>query len=161
MPSSGKTTLGKQLASKLGFTFVDMDELIVTKEGKTIAKIFEENGEDYFRKIETEVLRSFNEKRNLIISTGGGAPVFFENMDFILENGISVYFDVPPQILFSRIYNSNKNDRPLIDKSDSEKLMENLVEKYNSRYPFYSRANILIKDDYSVGHIVKELEKLH
>ena len=96
-----------------------------------------------------------------MISTGGGAPVFFDNMDFILENGISVYLDVPPQILFSRIYNSNKNDRPLIDKSDSEKLMDNLIEKYNYRFSFYSRANIIINDDYSVGHIVAKLDSIN
>jgi shikimate kinase len=161
MPSSGKSTLGRGLAATLDYEYIDMDEIIVQNENRTIAEIFSESGEDYFRKIESDLLKTFQNTSKKVISTGGGAPVFFDNMDFILENGISVYLDVPPQILFSRIYNSNKNDRPLIDKSDSEKLMDNLIEKYNYRFQFYSRANILIKEDYSVGHIVRELEKFY
>ena len=160
MPSSGKSTLGRGLAVTLDYEYVDMDEILVTNDGRSISQIFQESGEDYFRKIESELLKSFLPNQKKLISTGGGAPVFFDNMDFILNNGVSVYLDVPPQILFSRIYNSNKNDRPLIDKSDSEKLMDNLVEKYNYRYTFYSRANIIIKDDFSVGHIVRELESI-
>ncbi|MES2795802.1 MAG: shikimate kinase [Bacteroidota bacterium] len=159
MPSSGKSTLGRALALTMGYEYVDMDEIIVQNEHRSISQIFQESGEDYFRKIETELLKSFLSDQKKVISTGGGVPVFFDNMAFILANGISVYLDVLPQNLFERIYNSSKNDRPLIDKSDREKLLENLVEKYNNRFPFYSQANIIIKEDYSVAHIIEKLKK--
>ena len=160
MPSSGKSTLGRALALTMSYEYVDMDEIIVQNEHRSISQIFQESGEDYFRKIESELLKSFFPDQKKVISTGGGVPVFFDNMTFILKNGISVYLDVLPQNLFERIYNSSKNDRPLIDKSDRERLLENLIEKYNFRFPFYSQANIIIKEDYTVTHIIEKLKKL-
>lgn len=160
MPSSGKSTLGRAMAAALGYEYVDMDEIIVQNEQRSVFQIFQESGEEYFRKIESDLLKTFTKNKKKIISTGGGVPCFFDNMDFILENGISVYLDVSPQNLFERIYNSSKNDRPLIDKTDSNKLWENLTEKYNYRYQFYSKANIIIKEDYTVGHIIDKLKDL-
>ncbi len=159
MPSSGKSTLGRSLAQELKYEYIDMDDILVRKEGRSISEIFQKSGEDYFRKIESELLKTFVPNQKYVISTGGGVPVFFDNMSFINKNGISIYIDVKPEILFERISNSNKNDRPLIDKSDAHKLMDNLVNKYNFRYPFYSQANIIISDDFNVGHILAELKK--
>jgi shikimate kinase len=160
MPSSGKSTLGRALAVTLGYEYVDMDEMIVQNEQRSVFQIFQDSGEAYFRKIECDLLQSFLPNQKKVISTGGGVPVFFDNMAFILKNGISVYLDVLPQNLFERIYNSSKNDRPLIDKSDSEKLLENLIEKYNYRYPYYSQADIIIREDYTVAHIIEKLKKM-
>lgn len=158
MPSSGKSTLGRSLAFAINYEYVDMDDIIVHNEKRSIAEIFNESGEAYFRKIESDLLKSFSKKQQKVISTGGGAPCFFDNMDFILKNGISVYLDVKPETLFERIHHSTKNDRPLIDKSDSQKLLQNLTEKYNYRLQYYGKANILIKDNFSIEHILGELE---
>ncbi len=160
MPSSGKSTLGRSLAANIGFEYVDMDELLVEKEQRPISQIFQENGESYFREIESAFLKSIIHNQKKVISTGGGAPVFFDNMDFILANGVSIYLDVSPQNLYERIYNSTKNDRPLLDKSDAVKLLETLTEKYNYRQQFYSRANIVIKDNYTTQHLIEELKLL-
>ena len=159
MPSSGKSTLGRSLSTHLGFEYVDMDDILVQQEGRTIAQIFAENGEDYFRKIESELLKTFIPNQKKVISTGGGVPCFFDNMDSILKNGISIYLNVSPQGLFERIVNSNKNDRPLIDKSDHEILLKTLTDKYQYRYQFYSRAQIIISEDFTLKHILTELEK--
>jgi shikimate kinase len=158
MPSSGKSTLGRSLAVALNYEFVDMDDLIIQNEERSIAEIFEQSGEPYFRKVESDLLKSFLPIQKKVISTGGGAPCYFDNMNFILENGISIYLDVKPEVLFERIYNSAKNDRPLIDKSDKEKLLENLKEKYNYRYQFYSKADILIKENFTLEHILQKLK---
>ena len=160
MPSSGKSTLGRQLAAALNHIFVDMDELIIQNEGRSVFQIFKESGEQYFREIESKLLRNFEPDQRFVISTGGGVPCFFNNIAFIKQNGISIYLDVTPQILFDRIHISTKNDRPLIDKSDSEKLWINLNEKYNYRYQFYSKADIIITEDFTVGHILSELDKV-
>jgi shikimate kinase len=159
MPSSGKSTLGRALASTLGYEYIDMDDIIVAKEGRSIQQIFQESGEPYFRKIEADFLRSFLPNQKKVISTGGGVPVFYDNIDFILENGISIYLDVSPQQLYERIASSTKNDRPLIDKSDSEKLLAGLIEKYNYRYNYYSKANIIIKEDFTVKNIILKLKQ--
>lgn len=158
MPSSGKSTLGRSLAATIGFEYVDMDELIVENEQRPISQIFQESGESYFREIESALLKSMVPNQKKVISTGGGVPCFFDNIDFILANGISIYLDVSPQNLYERIYNSTKNDRPLIDKSDAIKLLETLTEKYNYRQQFYSRANIIIKDNYTTQHLIEKLK---
>jgi shikimate kinase len=160
MPSSGKSTLGKQLASQLGYTYVDMDEVLIQNEGRSISQIFQESGENYFRAIERDLLLHFGPNQSLVISTGGGAPCFYDNMAFIKANGISIYLDVKPDILFERIHQSAKNDRPLIDKSDNEKLRLSLDEKYKNRYQFYSKADIIIKDTFTVSNLMKKLKSI-
>lgn len=158
MPSSGKSTLGRSLATHLGYEYVDMDDILVHQESRTIAQIFEENGEDYFRKIESDLLKTFTPNQKKMISTGGGVPCFFDNMDFIKKNGISIYLNVTPQSLFDRIINSTKNDRPLIDKSDHETLLKTLADKYKYRYQFYSQADIMISEDFTLKHILDKLK---
>ena len=157
MPSSGKSTLGRSLAAHLAYEYVDMDEVLVQNEGRTIFQIFAESGEAYFRKLETDLLRSFLPNEKKVISTGGGAPVFYDNMKFILDNGISIYLDVTPIDLFDRIYKTNKNDRPLIDKSDANELLKNLEAKYNYRYQYYNQADIVIDHNFTINHIIEKL----
>ena len=83
MPSSGKSTLGRRLARALGYRFADLDKLIVQDQKRTIPEIFASEGEDYFRKVEQRILRATQQNRSLVVATGGGAPCFFDNMDFI------------------------------------------------------------------------------
>ncbi len=158
MPSSGKSTLGRSLAAHLGYGYVDMDEILVENEDRSIFQIFKESGEAYFRKIESDLLKSIVPNQSKVISTGGGAPVFFNNIDFILKNGISVYLDVKPADLFERIHKSAKNDRPLIDKSDTDELLKNLEAKYNYRYQYYCQANIIIDHNFTINHILEKLK---
>ena len=158
MPSSGKSTLGRQLAKLLNYTFVDLDSRIETAESKKISEIFEIKGEDYFRKIENEQLKKIQKDSNLIIATGGGTPCFFDGMDFIKKNGISVFLDVSPTKLVERMKSSNKKVRPLFDMEDKH-LLEALTEKYNSRLKFYQQADITIQGETDAETIIWLMEK--
>jgi shikimate kinase len=148
MPSSGKTSLGKLLAKRLDYQFLDMDAMIVECEKRSIADIFKENGEDYFRRIESQTLKQIQPDQGLVVSTGGGTPCFFDNMAFIRKSGLSVFLDVSPEELLKRIKSSKKNDRPLLNfQEDDQQLLESLKQKYYSRLSFYQQANYTVKGD--------------
>jgi shikimate kinase len=161
MPSSGKSTLGRLLAKALNFTFVDMDERIEVKEVSSIPDIFKIKGEDYFRKVESEVLKQIKPNQQLVISTGGGVPCFFDNMEFIKANGTSIFLDVPPVILAKRIMNSTANNRPLIDKNKSEnEVLQDIENRYQNRLKFYQQADLQVDGEIEVEHLVWLLESL-
>src|SRR5690349_8405249 len=95
----GKSTMGKKLAVKLGYDFIDLDHQIEKNLGTTITAYFAENGEEAFRKLESETLKNFDYPSNSIIATGGGAPCFFDNMDWMNANGLSIYIEMPAAAL--------------------------------------------------------------
>ncbi|MCU0324836.1 MAG: shikimate kinase [Spirosomaceae bacterium] len=146
MPSSGKSTLGRQLAKQMGYEFVDLDSRIEISEGKKVAEIFAINGEEYFRELEKQQLRKILKDSKVVVATGGGVPCFHNNMDYIKEVGISIFLDVKPDKLVERMHSSKKNERPLFDLGN-EKLLDTITEKYNSRLPFYTLADITIEGD--------------
>ena len=161
MPSSGKSTLGRQLAKRLDYQFVDMDELIINQELSTIAEIFKYKGEDYFRKVESKILKGIKPNQKLLIATGGGVPCFFDNMDFIKANGTSIFLNVQPEDLLKRIQKSEVNNRPLIDKKKTnEVLLSELKEKYEYRLKFYEQADIQIDGSVEVEQILWLLEEM-
>ncbi len=95
LPGSGKTTLGKRLAEKLNLTFVDLDLEIEKKEGKTVQEIFAQKKENYFREIESKTLRGFCSSNNdFVMSTGGGAPCFYDNMTLMNQSGTTIFLHV-------------------------------------------------------------------
>jgi shikimate kinase len=146
MPSSGKTTLGRHLAKNLKYEFIDLDARIETTESKKVSEIFALKGEGYFRKVESEHLKKIQKDNNAVIATGGGVPCFFDNMDFIKKNGISIFLDVSPEKIVERMLISSRNDRPLFDLK-SETLLQQITEKYNSRISIYKQADIIVEGD--------------
>ena len=144
MPSSGKTTLGKELARHIRYRFVDTDRLIVKQEGLEISEIFAQKGENYFRELERDILLAIRPDSKLIVSTGGGMPCFFDNMDYIKAQGISVFLNVEPESLYKRMKHNNSESRPLYQPTD-ENLLQNLRQKHQDRLPFYSRADIVLQ----------------
>src|SRR5664279_2309648 len=118
---SGKTTIGKKLASVLGWSFIDLDKEIEKHEGKTISVIFSEKGEDYFREVESHLIRNLKSGTDTIISTGGGTPCYSNNMDIMLKSGLTIYLKLTPSQLRNRLSES-KGDRPLIKDLDQEKF---------------------------------------
>src|SRR5690554_5919230 len=100
---SGKTTVGKKLAQSLSLSFIDLDDFIQNKYRKTIADIFADLGEEGFRKIESKALREVSEIEDVVISTGGGAPCFYDNIEVMNNAGVTVYIEVDPQELASRL----------------------------------------------------------
>ncbi len=160
MPSSGKSTLGKVLARELGYTFTDMDKLIETREQKTISEIFSNLGESHFRDIEKKTLTSFQSDQSMVIATGGGVPCFNGNMDFIKSNGVSVFLNVELDDLAKRLYKAQGNNRPLLDKSQSEEaVIESIKKTFEARVTFYKQADIQVDGEISVTQLLWLLDQ--
>ncbi|WP_316808370.1 shikimate kinase [Pedobacter agri] len=138
----GKSTKAKQLAHRLECPVIDLDAEIVSKSGKTIAEFFEAYGESGFRDFESEMLKTFDYPSTCVVATGGGLPCFFDNMDWMNENGKTVYLQMEPAALVSRLHNRQK--RPLIKDLDDEQLLEFIKVKLKEREPFYTKAKVIV-----------------
>jgi shikimate kinase len=140
---SGKSTTGRRLAGYLGWSFVDIDELIEKKAGMKIREIFSEKGEEFFRLSEAEALKETESVSNAVIATGGGAPCFSENMKFMLANGLTVYLKLPPDKLKERLDKSG-DKRPLLQGIGKDNMEEYISEKLGEREKWYSSAKLII-----------------
>ena len=140
---SGKTTLAKKLASKLELPFIDTDDEIVKQIGMSITEYFQLHGEEKFRELERKQLLK-TAQQNAIVSTGGGSPCFFDNMQWMNENGISVYLQMSPKSLFDRLSQSKPNKRPILIGKTEEELFNFITEKLTEREPFYQQAHLII-----------------
>lgn len=141
---SGKSTMGRRLASDLNLTFVDLDSFLEEKYFRTIPQIFAEEGEENFRKKERKVLEEVASFDDVIIATGGGAPCFFDNMELMNNSGFCVFLDVDVDSLVSRLLTA-RIERPLIKGKSPEELrvfIDGLLEK---RRPFYEKASYILK----------------
>lgn len=141
----GKSTVGALLAKKNGIAFVDLDTYIERKQNKTIAEIFEENGEDYFRALEKEAAKELSRKNGLVIAAGGGTLTFQENVDILRQTGKIVLLDLPVEVIADRL--KNDDTRPLLNRPDKDDAMREL---YNKRLPLYrAAADIIVNADQS------------
>ncbi len=142
---AGKTSVGRMLARELAYDFADMDEEIEKSVGKSVQDIFSIKGEEWFRAKEREVLHLLGGmKKNMVISTGGGAPCFGDNMDFINSTGTSVYLKMTPGDLARRLINSKKQERPLIKNMNGQELLEFIVAKLGEREAFYLKSQLIV-----------------
>jgi shikimate kinase len=140
----GKTTVGKRLSSKLGLKFLDLDQFVEEKYGKTVTEQFSELGEQGFRERERDaVVEVSTMMDDVLVSTGGGAPCFYNNMDVMRENGITIYLKMTPNALASRLKGARKN-RPLLQGKTYEELVDYIALTLNNREPFYDRARIVV-----------------
>ena len=155
---SGKSYWTKKLAKKYKAGGYDLDDLIEIKEEKTIAEIFTEDGEDYFRKVESTVLKWFAEKKTYVLATGGGAPCFFDNMAWMNKQGVTIWLDEPLTAIAARLA-PEKTHRPLIAKLSDSEIVTFLEKQRASRLPFYSAAQIHLQDP-SIDSFKKALAKL-
>lgn len=146
LPGCGKTTIGIGLAERFSVDFLDLDTVIEFKEGLEILEIFSCHGEEYFRVLERDALLSIDNKPK-VIATGGGAPCFFSNMDFIKENGLSVYLKISVDELFKRLHGKGASDRPLLAGKSESELKKELKDKLEYREQFYDKADIIIEGD--------------
>jgi shikimate kinase len=158
MMSSGKTTLGKKLARALHYQFVDLDKLIEKDQGMDIPTVFSSKGEDYFREIESRILKEISTQKGIVLASGGGTPCFFDNMEVIRQMGISIFLDVPAADLARRIENHGKDDRPILSGATS--LQQTLQARITDRLPFYSQADITLKGELDVNHLLDVLKPL-
>lgn len=144
---SGKTTMGRILSKNLGYEFVDLDSFIEGRFHQTIPQIFEKLGEDEFRRIERECLHEVGEFENTVISTGGGAPCFFDNMDFMKSNGKTIYIKMDARQLTDRLLTTETSTRPLIAGKTPGELYDFIETALEKREPFYSQAEIAVEGD--------------
>ncbi len=133
---TGKTDVGRLLAEKLGKDFIEVDELIEKRAGKTIPEIFQQDGEIAFRELEIEATRQAAEKRNAVIACGGGAVLNQINVDRLREHGVIIYLTASPEVILKRT-SSDTDERPLLVAEDKASRVEKLL---NFRRPFYERA---------------------
>ena len=148
MPACGKSTIGYWLSKKINYPFVDVDRYLEEKENKIISDIFSNEGEEYFRELETKYLKELSEKEGIIISTGGGAVKNKENIDILKENGIIVFLNRT----IDDISRENHRNRPLLQNPD------NIRKLYDERIKLYRRhAHIIIKNDDSMDVIVDRI----
>lgn len=140
---SGKTTLGRKLACIIQHQFIDLDEYIEEQEGRIISQIFEEDGEDYFRKLERVYLHKVIEKEDVVISTGGGTPCFFDNMDQMNEYGKTIYINMHPKALLPRLI-SSPSTRPLLAGKDGKEMLNYVFKTLRSREKYYHKAKRVV-----------------
>jgi shikimate kinase len=154
---SGKSALGNELSKRTGIPFVDLDSSIVEKEGRSIADIFEQDGEIYFRKIESQVLgKLISETGEAIIAVGGGTPCYGNNMLLISENSLAIYLRASVNTLVSRLA-AEQSQRPLIAKLDRGDLPEFIAKHLFERTFFYEQAHkTVVTDGKSLAEIADE-----
>ena len=136
---SGKTTVGKALSKETGMMFYDLDWYIESRMRKTVSQIFAERGEEGFRQIEYNMLHEVAEFENVIISCGGGTPCFFDNMDYLNQQGDVVYLKATPETLYKHLLMA-KVERPLLKDKSPEELIAYITEHLKERAPFYEKA---------------------
>ena len=154
---SGKTTIGRRLAERISFDFVDTDHFIEMQQGMTVSELFARYGETEFRKMEQNVLTEIQKLDNVVLSTGGGMPCYGDNMDIMLSCGKVAYLKTSPQALTRRLLRL-QNERPLIMGKTKKELQQYIVEKLNEREPFYSRAQIVVQTEtFSMEELLKTL----
>ena len=160
--ASGKTSVGKILAQKLSYKFIDLDDFIEEKENATVKEVFSSKGEIYFRKVETQYLKELlaSKEEDIVLSLGGGAPCFGDNMDAVLNasNAVSIYLKGSVSFLANKLINK-KSKRPLIAHIETVDEMSEFVGKHLfERMPFYSRAEKhVVIDHKSKQDIVEEI----
>lgn len=145
LPGSGKTTLGKTLASSLDMPFIDLDAEIEKQEGQPVPAIFSAKGEAYFRQAESRMLRAWADSpQSFVMSTGGGAPCFYDGIKIINDTGISIFLDVPVSEILTRL--AAVQDRPLLLAADEQQKKEKLESLRNTRLDIYRQAQFVVQD---------------
>lgn len=164
---SGKTTIGKALAKELEMPFYDLDWYIESRMRKTVKELFDNVGEEGFRQIERNMLHEVAEFENVIISCGGGTPCFFDNMDYINQQGDTVYLKASPEVLYGHL-KMGKAVRPLLLNKTPEEVRLFIEQQLEQRRTYYEKAkytlDVNLLDNYEKIKIsvekVKEMVKL-
>lgn len=154
----GKSTAGRRLAERFGYRFVDLDDAVAAREGRTVTEIFAQSGEEEFRRLESAELGAIIASAdNTIIATGGGAPCFRANMERMLAAGTVVYFRMSPENLVRRLQHGRER-RPKLAGIDDADLTDNITRSLAEREPYYLRSQVVIDcngvdDTYLAEHL--------
>lgn len=151
---AGKSTVAEELAAKTGARRIEMDQMIVEQQGMTISEIFEKYGEDHFRDLETELLRSFLKEENLVVSCGGGSVLRDENARLMKESGRIVLLTAAPETIYERVRHST--ERPILNGNMNVAFIRELMEKRRERYETVADTTIAT-DGKTAAEICREI----
>lgn len=143
---SGKTTVGRKLADALGYDFLDLDQAIETRYHTTLPLFFKRYGEPMFRQVEMQMLHATDQMDNVVISTGGGTPCFGDNMQWINDNGTSIYLRLTEESICQRMESSRKC-RPTVMALPPEERKQFIHDQLSARLPIYQQARHTIVAD--------------
>lgn len=157
---AGKTSVGKVIAKKLGFEFVDVDEVIEKATGMEISEIFSKFGESRFRDIEEEMIKLITQKKRQVIATGGGVVLRDKNMKRLKKDGVIFCLKASENVIFERL--KQTTNRPLLQVENPEERIKELLQK---RMPLYEKADFIIDTEGLTPEevaekIIKEYERL-
>ena len=160
MMGSGKSYWTKKISKWIKSGGYDLDALIEMNEEKTITEIFAEDGEEYFRKTESKILKWFKEKKKYVLATGGGTPCNQEHMDWMKKEGLVIWLDESIEVLVSRL-SSEKEHRPLIAQLNNDQLASFIQGKLLERTPFYQQAHYRLTSDQITEAGLKKIIQKH
>jgi shikimate kinase len=156
---SGKSSTGTALALKIGYEFVDLDRFIEKEQKLTIPEIFSTRGEQEFRAMEHNALKKVLKKDNIIIACGGGTPCYYNNLELMNNNGITVYLKMSAEALVDRLKNAREK-RPLIENKNEQELHDFVGRQLERREEIYSRAQFIVKaKNLNVDELVEFLKE--
>ncbi len=157
---SGKSYTGKRLAAALGCEFHDLDELLEAHEACSVAGIFRDKGEIYFRELESQILRETERFPRAVISCGGGTPCFHGNMDWMNAHGVTIWLDPPVDVIYRRLQRK-PHKRPLLAGLETEEAWRAFIEsRLAERRPYYSQAQFAYRQENEEEDAAEELIKL-
>lgn len=161
---AGKTTIGKALAKQMNLSFIDLDHYIENRFHKTIRELFRDKGEAVYREIERKLLIEVCEFEDVVISTGGGVPCFFDNMQYIKSKGRTVYLKASPQELAYRV-GPNNFTRPTLAGRSGKELTEFISRSLQERSSFYEQADLIydaekLRTEKEIQTVVNDLKDL-
>lgn len=156
---SGKTTIGSVLAQSLNWSFIDLDELITNRSGKTVPEIFNQYGETVFRELEASALHSTFHKSHIVIATGGGTPCFYENLEKMKEHGSTIYLNVSVDELIRRL-TSDPTIRPLVSGKTPGELGQHIQQHLSRRLTHYNKADYIVDADKEAETIILKILNL-
>lgn len=163
MPGSGKTYIGRILSNTFKLKYIDLDESIEKQEGKMIKYIIEENGEAYFRKLEQQALHETANQHQIIVSCGGGTPIFFDNIDFMKQKGIVIWLNTSLQIIADRIL-KNITRRPMFLGLNKTEIDQKVNDIFERRKKYYQQSDITMVNDSngkaSINGAIQKIMKL-
>jgi shikimate kinase len=156
---TGKTVIGAKLAKMLDKEFIELDQLITKKAGKSIPQIFAEDGEIRFREYEIELCKEVSQRENVVIACGGGIVLNKVNLDYLKQSSIIICLKTTPEIIFQRILKDGKEKRPLLNKLDPKTEIKKLLQ---FRAPFYNVATEYQIDtsNLSVDQVAEKIRKI-
>lgn len=158
--AAGKTTLGKALARDLGLQFIDLDHYIENRYCCTVSQLFADRGEEAFRQIERNLLHEVAEFEDVIISTGGGTPCFFDNIEYMNSKGTTVFLDASVDVIHTRLTIA-RIQRPLVKDKTAEELRQYITDMLAQRLPYYTQAQRTFCADYleDNNQVVRSVER--